>query len=228
MSTVIMFWTTLVPFASAGFDPPAAASRPVAIPAELKELQSLIGTWNATATPLEKNGRRGRNFTRQEATWQWRVEKSGAALICKFAEGKLFRTAELTFNADAESYSLKLVDESDKSTTFTGKREGKKIVLDASAGGRWTLDLPGPDRMVLTRFEKAGKRFIPSLEIGGTRKGAAFAAKSSGPECIVTGGLGTMTVVHKGKTYYVCCSGCKEAFEEDPEKYIAEAKMKKR
>ena len=226
--TMVMTWTALAALLPNPVDPPPASSKAPAIPAELKEFQSLVGTWNATATPLEKNGRRGRNFTRQEATWQWRLYKNGAALVAKFAEGKLFKSAELTFDPSAETYALKLVDDADKAGTFKGKRDGKRIVLDASAGGRWTLDLPGPDRMVLTRFEKVGKRFAPNLEIGGTRKGAAFAAKSSGPECIVTGGLGTMTVVHKGKTYYVCCSGCKDAFEEDPEKYIAEAKMKKR
>jgi len=41
-------------------------------------------------------------------------------------------------------------------------------------------------------------------------------------ECVVSGGLGTMAVQHKGETYYVCCSGCLEAFKESPEKYIAE------
>ena len=49
-----------------------------------------------------------------------------------------------------------------------------------------------------------------------------FASVDKGPECIVSGGLGTMAVSHKGKTYYVCCSGCRDAFNEEPEKYIKE------
>jgi YHS domain-containing protein len=36
----------------------------------------------------------------------------------------------------------------------------------------------------------------------------------------VTGGLGTIAVSYKGQTYYVCCGGCKDAFEADPEKYV--------
>jgi YHS domain-containing protein len=32
---------------------------------------------------------------------------------------------------------------------------------------------------------------------------------------------------HKGETYYVCCSGCRDAFNENPEKYITEFKAKK-
>ncbi len=32
------------------------------------------------------------------------------------------------------------------------------------------------------------------------------------------------TSAYKGKTYYFCAVGCKKAFEESPEKYLAEEK----
>jgi YHS domain-containing protein len=32
----------------------------------------------------------------------------------------------------------------------------------------------------------------------------------------------------QGVTYYVCCSGCRDAFNEDPEKYIKEYEAKKK
>jgi YHS domain-containing protein len=44
----------------------------------------------------------------------------------------------------------------------------------------------------------------------------------------VTGGLGTMTVSYEGKTYYVCCSGCRDEFKADPKKYIAEWEAKRK
>ena len=40
------------------------------------------------------------------------------------------------------------------------------------------------------------------------------AVGSTAPECIVTGGKGTIPVGFGGKTYYVCCSGCKELFDD--------------
>ena len=40
-------------------------------------------------------------------------------------------------------------------------------------------------------------------------------------------GLGTTPIQYKGETYWVCCSGCAEAFRENPEKYIAEFKARK-
>ncbi|MBU6293541.1 MAG: YHS domain-containing protein, partial [Planctomycetes bacterium] len=38
---------------------------------------------------------------------------------------------------------------------------------------------------------------------------------------------GTSTVSYKGETFYVCCSGCRDAFNENPEKYVKEFKAKK-
>jgi hypothetical protein len=52
-------------------------------------------------------------------------------------------------------------------------------------------------------------------------------AKEKKTECVVSGGLGTMPVSYKGETFYVCCSGCKDAFVENPEKFIKEFKAKK-
>jgi hypothetical protein len=65
-------------------------------------------------------------------------------------------------------------------------------------------------------------------EVGSTRKGSAFAQNAAtGPECIVTGGLGEIAVEHGGKTYYVCCTGCRDLFLEDPEGVLAEYRQRK-
>ncbi|MBI3832649.1 MAG: YHS domain-containing protein [Planctomycetes bacterium] len=44
---------------------------------------------------------------------------------------------------------------------------------------------------------------------------------------MVTGGLGTISVSYKGQSYYVCCGGCKQEFNDNPEKVLAEAKARK-
>ena len=44
--------------------------------------------------------------------------------------------------------------------------------------------------------------------------------------CIISEGLGTMEVTYKGRSYWVCCTGCKAAFEEDPETWIVRAAKK--
>ena len=37
-----------------------------------------------------------------------------------------------------------------------------------------------------------------------------------------------MTVSFGGKTYYVCCTGCRDAFNEDPEKFVKAFEKKKK
>jgi len=61
----------------------------------------------------------------------------------------------------------------------------------------------------------------------GSKDGESIASAKKKNECIVTGGAATTAVTHAGKTYYVCCSGCLEAFKEDPEKFIKAAAAKK-
>jgi hypothetical protein len=70
--------------------------------------------------------------------------------------------------------------------------------------------------------------FTKRYEVGCTKEGEDFATGDGKPECIVSGGLGKITVTYKGQTYYVCCSGCADAFKEEPEKYIKEFEAKKK
>lgn len=45
-------------------------------------------------------------------------------------------------------------------------------------------------------------------------------------ECVVTGGLGTMPVTFEGQTYYVCCTGCRDYFNDGPAKVLAEYRQR--
>jgi hypothetical protein len=60
-----------------------------------------------------------------------------------------------------------------------------------------------------------------------TRVGSGFGQGGAGPECVVTGGAGTMTVEYLGQKYYVCCTGCRDYFNADPAKALAEYKERK-
>jgi hypothetical protein len=59
------------------------------------------------------------------------------------------------------------------------------------------------------------------------KAGESLGAKEKKNLCVVSGGVGTSTVTYKGQTYYLCCSGCRDAFNENPEKYIKEFEAKK-
>jgi len=76
-------------------------------------------------------------------------------------------------------------------------------------------------------YREEGKKLFTRLyQVGATKEGVAFATGDGKPECIVSGGLGTMKVSYMGETYYVCCTGCRDAFNDDPEKYVKEYKAK--
>ncbi len=78
--------------------------------------------------------------------------------------------------------------------------------------------------LMLLESEDAERHTFAKLgEVGYTREGVSFAAGESYPLCIVTEGRGTTQVSYKGKTYWVCCSGCKDLFNENPESVLAEA-----
>src|SRR5207302_1613456 len=78
---------------------------------------------------------------------------------------------------------------------------------------RVTLTIPNEFRfLLLLESQPNASTFARLGEVGYTREGVSFAAGESGPVCIVTEGRGTIQVSHKGKTYYVCCSGCKDLF----------------
>ena len=83
----------------------------------------------------------------------------------------------------------------------------------------------------LTRMRESrspGPAVRITAEERGHDLGWAFAVGETGPECIVSGGKGTMAVTYQGKTYYVCCSGCRSEFNENPAKYVAEYETKKK
>jgi YHS domain-containing protein len=85
----------------------------------------------------------------------------------------------------------------------------------------------GGDRLLVLYEARAGGDYARLAEVGATRKGISFAQGTGYPECIVTGGHGSIAVEYNGKTYYVCCTGCRDLFKEDPEGVLAEYRARK-
>ena len=93
----------------------------------------------------------------------------------------------------------------------------------ADAPARVTMKLLAEGaRLTLLLERRSGDAYNRIAEVGYTRQGSNFGSGSSRPECVVTGGAGTIAVQHEGKTYYVCCTGCRDLFNDDPAKILAE------
>jgi len=83
--------------------------------------------------------------------------------------------------------------------------------------------------LVLDRKEPGAALFQPLVEIGLTKEGESFAAGSSTveqPRCIVTGGAATLTVSYQGQSFPICCTGCRDECNENPEKYLKKLSLK--
>jgi len=194
----------------------------------LEPFQSLVGGWRGVGQP-----RRGSNVGAwsETAEWVWDLKgEQGPALCVTFAEGKQLLSARLRWDPREEQYVFEGVFADKSMRTFTGRRMGNRLVLETVADDdsihQVTLTLLNEKRTLLLyqiRTPK-GTQFNRVAEVGYTRAGTRLAEEGvTGRECIVTGGLGTIRVEHKGNSYWVCCTGCRDAFLDDPEGILAEA-----
>lgn len=192
----------------------------------LSALQEYIGDWRGVGQP-----RRGssRGAWQQETSWSWKFKDGNAALVFQSPEGKYFESGTLTATGDKE-FALVAVNEDGKKATFKGSIESDRLVLvnekaDDSTPARISVRLVAGGKRLMVLYERrlgTTSRFTRLAEVGYTRKGVRLATGPSYPECVVTGGYADRTVEYKGKKYYVCCEGCKQLFEMDPEGVLKE------
>jgi YHS domain-containing protein len=198
----------------------------------LAAFNSRIGKWNGVGQP-----RRGsaQGAWQEKAEWVWDFSGKEAAIRIDVTDGKLARMIRLSHDPLARQYAAVVTLADGPAENYRGgfEKDGR-LVLTATLGDevKQLTITPLNDKRTLILFEKRGTEqasFSRVAEIGYTRDGTRLATSAtSGPECIVTGGAGTMEVKYKGQTYYVCCSGCKQAFDDNPEQVIAEAAERRR
>ena len=232
-----IFWLCLAAFVAIGS---AAAEEPSQIESDRRALagaQTLVGNWRGVGQP--KRGSSQGAWT-EEAQWSWHFADGRAELVGTVTGGKYFD--ELRIQPGAKADELVLVaqskgqgDAAKKSQRFAGSRGEDGLVFTAAepqgeGPARITFRLVAGGDRLLALFEKrlGPNSYARLAEIGSTRQGSSFAKNAvSGPECIVTGGLGTIAVEHNGKKYFVCCTGCRDLFNDDPEAVLADYQKRK-
>jgi YHS domain len=204
--------------------------------AALKPFNDLVGSWRGTGSPEGTREEKQRGFWIESQSWEWQFKDGDAWLRLAVEKGKHFAGAELRPIPGANRYRLTATTPDKQTLTFEGTLQDRKLTLERTDEAtkevqRLVLSLLHSNR-VLYRYEvkpAGGTSFVKKYQVGATKEGESFAdSGSAGPECIVSGGLGTMRVSYKGETYYVCCTGCRDEFKENPEKYIKEYEEKKK
>ncbi len=207
----------------------------------LAPLNVLVGSWRGAGAPEGTKEERAAGAWNETIEWVWQFKGSDAWLAVTFQKSKHFTRGELRYTPDKDPesprFTLSLTTADKSVATYVGKLTEKTLTLKRADGPpaedeRLVVSLLHHNRH-LYRLESrpAGSKvaFTRKFQVGATKEGVPFADVPKGPECVVSGGLGTIRVRHAGKEYWVCCSGCRDEFKENPEKYVKEyeAKAKK-
>lgn len=227
-----------------------SASDTEEIISRLKDLQILLGTWRGI-TRKTYGGFKAVDQT--EWVWDFQTDSQRPALVMTSSKSPYYRNARLTYLPSIKKYHLVVVDTNGKPSTCLGafsvpiednygddktlQRSFKLELTQTDAGEnkatRYVFNQKNNNRYLLEYYRQHGAddQFLRIDTVSTQREGTSFALVDEGygeKTCIISGGLGTSTVTHAGKTYSVCCSGCKSAFEEDPERWIARAEKQKK
>jgi hypothetical protein len=208
-------------------DPPAKRSPRDA----LKPFNELIGSWRAIGTPEGSLQVKQKGLWQETMRWVWEFKGNDAWLNVSFNKGKHFVDGELRYVPDKDHFQLTLNTTDKETLTFTGPLKDHLLILEredpkTKDAQKLVISLLHDNRYLYHyEVKPQGKPlFAKQYLVGCTKEGVPFAISSGevGPLCVVSGGPPTSPVTYKGKTYYVCCSGCRDAFKAEPEKYIKE------
>jgi YHS domain-containing protein len=216
----------------------ADAPAPKSAKEGLQPFNDLIGSWRCTGTPAGLREEQLTNFWTETLAVEWQFKGADAWLRLDFKKDKdskkepRFSKGELRYRVATNDYELKLLTTQQKALVYTGSLDDRKLTLERPDGSnieRLVVSLLHSNRFLYRLDTRPADKSLFAMvwKVGATKEGESFATGDGGPECIVSGGKGTIAVAYQGKTYYVCCSGCRGEFLESPQKYIAEYEAKK-
>jgi hypothetical protein len=230
----------------AGHDVPVAArltgeEKAGSVMQALRPLQTLVGSWRGI-THKEIGGAKA--VEEPEWVWDLRTDREQPALAMRSDTSPYFASARLTYMLDEQKYRLITLDREGTQRVYSGtftrpvddvpgdddrlQRTFALEFLQIEPAARKRLakvvfHQQDNNRYLLEVYDQRGEQFARYDTVGNQRQGTSFALSDTGygeKTCIVSQGLGTIAISHAGRTYYVCCTGCKAAFEEEPERWI--------
>lgn len=215
--------------------------------AAMNALQVMLGSWKGTT-----NKEFGEFKALESPIWVWdfRSQPGQPALTLKSDKSQYITEARLTYLTDREVYQMTAKDKDGAVHTLEGqfsepvqefegddRRVHRKYKLqlteigDAKDALQLVFNQQDNNRYLLVVERKRGSNFRLVDTVGTQREGSSFALNDSDYKdrtCVISGGLGTSQVSFNGKSYWVCCSGCKAAFDEDPARWVAEFEAKQK
>lgn len=214
--------------------------------AALKPIQIVMGKWQGIVQKAARS-------EVHDWVWDLKTDPVFPALVLSIPDGEFFSNARITYDPRTRKYKMTTVDDESVKRSFVGdftaapkdvpSDDGKSVertfqleFTEESGESRGTryqyvFNQQHNNRYLVNVKRARGKAAFRLVDvIGSQRDGVSFAKADDDygdKTCIISGGLGTSTVSYKGKTYYVCCSGCKAAFDDEPERWIARLEEQK-
>ncbi len=204
----------------------AADKKELTEKAALQKVGEYVGEWKANGK-TKLTGKE--TYWKETLTMGWKFKDGNSSIALEIKDGKFYTSGLLNYDTEKKLYKLTMTDKAKAETAFTGTIVKGNLVFthaDADSGDVHKLTLytvaDGARLVMKSELQAKGKGlFSEQFSLAGNKEGESFAGGGSKkPECIVTGGAGTMQVSFGGKTYYVCCSGCREEFDANPKKYV--------
>ena len=211
----------------------------------LKPFQILLGSWKGLSQKTISD--------QPQWAYDWVSDPKFPGLKIVSEKGAYIRNGRLSYLPESDQFELKAKDAEGTERTFRGtfiepirdvatdekklQRTYKLQLTEPeanSSGEQWriTFNQQENNRYILEIDRKRGSGPFSRVDTVHTqREGTSFALSETDygdKTCIISQGLGTISVSYKGQSYWVCCSGCKAAFEDEPEKWIAKWEEKKK
>ena len=201
----------------------------------LKPFNVLVGKWNASGVPEGTAEKKQDGHWTEVLDWSWKFKGDDAWIVVTFDKGKYFKSGELHSLPKPNAFRLKIETTDKRTLTYEGELKESYLTLErvdetTKQTERLVFALLHSNRITYRgEVKPEGKTFFTKLyRVGATKDGEPLVSTGfNEKECVVSGGQGAGTVIYKGKTYYVCCSGCRDAFNESPEKFVAEFEAKR-
>jgi hypothetical protein len=216
-----------------------------AIREALKPFQILLGNWKGLSQ---------KTIADQPAwAYDWVTDPKSPGLRMTSEKGAYVRDGRLSYLPDSDQFEFKATDADGTRRAFRGtfiepirdvagdekkmQRTYKLQLTEPEAnpsGEQWrvTFNQQENNRYIFEVERKRGNGPFTRVDTVHTqREGTSFALSETDygdKTCIISQGLGTISVSYKGQSFWVCCSGCKAAFDDDPEKWIAKWEERKK
>jgi len=229
-----------------------AGPDPDAVLAKMQPLQIVLGKWRGTT---RKTFGMFKAVDTLQWVWDFKTDRDQPSLVITSDASPYIRTGRMTYSLQDKKFKLSTEDKDGLKRDFLGEfiqepadepgdddKPQRTFKLEftetdrSDAEPRWQLVFNQQENnrylMELSRTRASGK-FNKLDTVGTQREDTSFALNLEDYKemtCVVSQGKGTIQVSHKGKTFWVCCTGCKAAFEDEPEVWLArhaEKQMKK-